>query len=414
MAQPLVESPVLERMRTRVEKAKSFTTGLNVEGIRLRYERQLKAMERVMSPRPPGHYMVWSYNVGLGPIADAFDNLTCFGLSGYAYPAGVWGLAGRYVEIADGHGYSRDVCSSVKTQVGVALSGELAPPDAILTGSMWCEGYRAWQYVAEYYKVPIFCIDTPQAYYQQEHAVRAYIHDYEELIEWLEGLTQRKCDWEKFDRAVRLDLEMAEIRREINELRRIVPHPMKGRDAMRLEEGRERGSVDLNSGLIRMRDELKGRVERGEGVVPIEKHRLLWCQTPPFYVDLTGYMEEAHGAIVAFNDPHKHIWWEKGQFDGMPPLEVMARQQVTEDWQGPGERRLDLLIQHARDYKCDGAIFFRHWGARCSSLNGKIFQDRLMDELGIPTLILDEDYIDSSYYSDDEVKSQLDSFIEML
>ncbi|MEE9610698.1 MAG: 2-hydroxyacyl-CoA dehydratase family protein, partial [Desulfatiglandales bacterium] len=115
-----------------------------------------------------------------------------------------------------------------------------------------------------------------------------------------------------------------------------------------------------------------------------------------------------------FNDPHKHIWWEPGEFDDVPPLEALARQQLGEPWGGAGTRRIETLIKNAKDYKADGVIFFKSWGCRVSGLNGRQLQERMMKEVEIPVLILDEDYMDIENYSDEETKTRLDSFMYMM
>ncbi len=426
----MTENLVIEGLERRVERAKRANLP---SAVIARYEKQLKHLNEGLNPDMRDKSVVWAPGGGApGAIMECFDNLRHFNITGYGYLAGVWGFASKYIDIADKAGFGRDTCSSVRTTLGVALSGEVPRPDLILGASMWCENFRPWSYVAAFYDVPIYEIDSPQPYYEREKAVAYLIKDYQRFIEFVEELFHQKLDMDELDQKVQNRLRAAEISREINLMRQAVPTPVKGRDAMRLyagwdgapgsdadeggcaAAGAEASTSAALNGLIAIRDEVKAKVESGEGAMPEEKHRLIWCQTPPFYVDLTGYMEQEHGATCVFNDPHKHIWWEPGEFDDVPPLEALARQQLGEPWGGAGTRRIETLIKNAKDYKADGVIFFKSWGCRVSGLNGRQLQERMMKEVEIPVLILDEDYMDIENYSDEETKTKLDSFMYMM
>jgi benzoyl-CoA reductase subunit B len=426
----MAANPVIEGLVKRVERAKRANAPLHVIA---RYEKQIDHLKEGLDPDRKGKHVVWAPGGGApGAILECFKNLSHFNVTGYGYMAAVWGFASKYIDIADKAGFARDTCSSVRATLGVALSGEVPRPDLIMGASMWCENFRPWRYVAALWDVPIYEIDSPQPYYAPDKAVAYLVKEYERFVAFMEELTGQKMDWDELEWRVRNRLKGAEISREINDLRKAVPTPMKGRDAMRLyagwdgapgsdadeggcgAAGAEASTSAALDGLIAIRDEVKATVERGEGPVPEERYRLIWCQTPPFYVDLTGYMEKEHGATCAFNDPHKHIWWKPGEYDGLPPLEVLARQQLGEPWGGSGTRRIDTLIENAKDYKADGVIFFKSWGCRVSGLHGRQLQERMMNEAGIPVLILDEDYMDVDNYSDEETKMRLDSFVEMM
>ena len=430
MVNIMVESPVIEGLIGRVQRAKDRNLPPQLIA---QYEKQLATFQKGLDPKGDGRHIVWSPGGGgPGAVMECFKNLNHFNVTGYGYLAGVWGFASRYIDIADKAGFNRDTCSSVRVTIGVALSGEVPPPELVLASSLWCENFRPWSFVAAHYGVPMYEVECPQPYYDKESAVAYQVKDYERFIRFMEEMFDQKLDRDELDRRVKARFRAAEVSREINVLRQAVPTPIKGRDAMRLyvgwdgapasggdEGGHSSVEDDATSnkalkGLMAMRDAVKAKVEKGDGVVPEEKYRLIWCQTPPFYTDLTGYMEKEHGAVCVFNDPHKQIWWEEGEFDGLPPLEALARMALGEPWGGPGTRRIEGLVQNAKDYKADGIIFFKSWGCRVAGVHGRQLQEAMLKEVGIPVLILDEDYVDADNYSDEETKTKLDSFIYMM
>jgi benzoyl-CoA reductase/2-hydroxyglutaryl-CoA dehydratase subunit BcrC/BadD/HgdB len=409
----MMSHPLVQKLEERVAKSANFTPDKGLVSTAIAYRTQLETFKRIFGPRAPGEILVWSNSYHPDVIYAAFDKLVVFPMTGYSYYMGAKRGIAKYIELAESAGFSVDVCSSIRAEVGVALSGELPKPDLLITNSEVCDGYGPWQFVAEQVGIPIYQIDTP--YSDGDDAVQYMVKEFSRLIAYLEEMTGEKADLKKLDRIFKESLEAAEYNREINNLRKNVPSPMRGRDGMRLMGGgQSRGNPGAVAYLKALVEELKGRVERGEGAVPEEKHRLLWCQTPPFYVDLTTWMEEKYGAVVAFNDPHKEVWWQPGEYDGLPVLEALARQFITDPWNGPSERRVSTLVNNAREYRVNGAVHFNQWGCRVSSGHARMLADRLDEELGIPTLILDGDYMDFRNYSDGQVKTRLSAFLEML
>jgi benzoyl-CoA reductase/2-hydroxyglutaryl-CoA dehydratase subunit BcrC/BadD/HgdB len=387
-----MDNSIVEKLEERVAKSKNFSPDRGLVSTAIAYQYQLEEITRFFGSRKPGDVLVWSNSYHPGSLYNGFENLIVFPMAAYSYYMGAKRGVAKYIEIAETAGFSVDVCSSIRAELGVALSGELPKPDLLITNSEVCDGYGPWQYVAEQFDIPIYQIDTP--YEDGENAVDYMVKEYKKLIAFLEDSTGEKVGLDKIDKVFREDLEAAEYNREVNELRKAIPTPMKGRDAMRLiGGGQSRGNSKAMLYLSSLVKELKEKVEQGEGAVPEEKYRLLWCQTPPFYVDLTTWMEEKYGAVVAFNDPHKELWWEKGEYDGVPVLEAMGRQFITDPWNGSSERRVSTLVENAREYSVHGAVHFNQWGCRVSAGHSQLFAERLEKELGIPTLILDGAWI---------------------
>ncbi len=408
-----MDNSIVEKLEERVAKSKNFSPDKGLVSTALAYQYQLEQFKRIFGPRKPGDVFVWSNSYHPTSLYNAFEKLVVFPMTGYSYYMGAKRGVAKYIEIAETAGFSVDVCSSIRAEVGVALSEELPKPDLLITNSEVCDGYGAWQFVAEQYGIPIYQIDTP--YQEDEGAVDYMVKEFRRLITFLEDMTGERIGLEKIDQIFREDLEAAEYNREVNELRKAIPTPMKGRDGMRLiGGGQNRGNAGAFPYLKSLVEELREKVEKGEGAVPEEKYRLLWCQTPPFYVDLTTWMEEKYGAVVAFNDPHKEVWWEKGEYDGVPVLEAMARQYITDPWNGSSERRVSTLVENAREYSVHGAVHYNQWGCRVSAGHAQMFAERLEKEVGVPTLILDGDYIDFRNHSDAQVKTRLSAFLEML
>jgi benzoyl-CoA reductase/2-hydroxyglutaryl-CoA dehydratase subunit BcrC/BadD/HgdB len=99
--------------------------------------------------------------------------------------------------------------------------------------------------------------------------------------------------------------------------------------------------------------------------------------------------------------------------DAQDTLRSLAIRQITHPLVGPVKRRLDMLAQLAREFKVDGAINPAHTGCRQSSGARALFKDSL-NSVGVPLIHLDVDCVDERNYSEGQVLSRLEAFMEML
>jgi len=111
-------------------------------------------------------------------------------------------------------------------------------------------------------------------------------------------------------------------------------------------------------------------------------------------------------------DELNHIYWDPLDEDE-DPLMALARRQVNHPLVGPAERRLETLVELARDYRVDGAINPAHWGCRQSSGVRLLFNNALQT-IGVPVLHLDVDCVDARNFSEGQIITRLEAFMEML
>jgi benzoyl-CoA reductase/2-hydroxyglutaryl-CoA dehydratase subunit BcrC/BadD/HgdB len=77
------------------------------------------------------------------------------------------------------------------------------------------------------------------------------------------------------------------------------------------------------------------------------------------------------------------------------------------DWAGN-------IVDQARNFRADGAIFNNNWGCKQAAGLGTIVRDELLRHCAVPSLTIACDVIDNTFTSRAEVESQLDSFFEMI
>jgi benzoyl-CoA reductase/2-hydroxyglutaryl-CoA dehydratase subunit BcrC/BadD/HgdB len=71
-------------------------------------------------------------------------------------------------------------------------------------------------------------------------------------------------------------------------------------------------------------------------------------------------------------------------------------------------------VEEAIDYKAEGAIYWAHIGCRQACATIRSTKDALMEKAGIPTLVIDCDIADPSLTSEEEVRTKLEGFFEIM
>ena len=102
-------------------------------------------------------------------------------------------------EVAEEAGYSRDICSYARTDIGNALGGKgspvgkVPPPDLLVCCTNICQTVLYWYRVlADHFRVPLIIIDTPFLFRGAlEHQLAYVQRQLEDMIPVAEGVAGR-------------------------------------------------------------------------------------------------------------------------------------------------------------------------------------------------------------------------------
>ena len=321
------------------------------------------------------------------------------------------GLSPKYFEISESKGYSTDSCSYHRTMIGGALDGLLPKPDVLIGASIPCNGgVKALKRIGELFEKEVFILNIPIEV--TSDSIDYLVEQYKQMIDYIERETGRKLDNIKLKQTIRFNNQVREYMLELEDLCKHVPSPINSNDLKNfimivLLQGTKEG-VDV---VKTYRDEFKHRIENELDKLPDEKHRLLWIQNRiQFKTNILDILEKKHGAKIVI-DELNHIWWEP--MDENDPLRSLAKRMITHPLVGPAERRTKILMQLAKDYKIDGAINPAHLGCRQSSGARALMKDSLQ-KIGIPLVDLDIDCVDERNFSQEQLLTRLEAYMEML
>ena len=406
----------IETMESILEHRRAHPTEKSDE---MYYEMVLNYLRRVRTAKEEGKYLVAHtivipteilYAMDIVPMHLEFTSMTmtqCNKMYEEAFSA------------AKAFGFAPEVCSAHRNLNAHCILGTLPRPDAVIWSNQVCDNTsKSGDCPVEFYDCPGFFLDRPYRY--SERDAHYFTQELEDLVRFLEELTHQKMDWDRLREAMRNSQRMVELHREIVELRKAIPAPMRNRRFMHImvSEWYFSGAPEVVDFLEQVRNETKNRVKAKKGYVPEERYRLLNLFIPPMNSwRLLDWMEKEYGAVSVMEPYCSH--WGPGEIDPEKPLESLARksfyQPICRQMHGPvDEGILKDSIDDAIEYKAEGAIYWAHIGCRQSDACIKILKDGLNEEVGIPTLVIDNDLCDPTYVTEDQMRDEFEGFFEIL
>ncbi len=331
-------------------------------------------------------------------------------------------------EIAERHGYSRDLCSYARTTIGSILTkekdilpeGGMPKPTFLVASTAACDTHLKWfQVLSHHLKRPLFLLDIPyntngaDSENLEPHHIQQYVSQLEGLISFLEKQIDTRLDKSKLRKAIVLSDRTSNLWLEIQDYRKHVPTPMGARDAFSavffmLCIPATQTAVNFYEEL---RNEVKERAKKGIGKVPNERYRLIWDNLPMWFnLKFFNYLNSLDAVTVA--ETFSHVW--TGSLNSSKPLESLARKYLPNFANCGVERRIALILNLAKDFHANGIILPTNWGCRMMSIGETIVKEVVYKKLGVPSLILDVDSSDWRNYDETQVKRKVEGFIEIL
>jgi len=367
----------------------------------------------------------WFFSTFPVEIAQAFDVYPIWPEQ-YACLQGALQVSVKYCEVAEGKGFSKDLCSYARNTIGSILDPKEAPlggmpkPDFIFAASTACDTHLKWsQVLSRMFKVPYFYLDVPynvsgaDSQDLEKEYVEIYVAELERLIEFLEKQLDTRLDKNKLRRTMETSIKANDLWMDIMDLRKAIPCPMGAEDAWSavffvLACPGSQLAVDF---YTKLKDEVAAKVKEGQGVVPEEKYRVAWDNLPPWFnLGFYDYLKSL-GVVVVIEIPS--ITWS-GRLDASKPLESLARRELVIYSNSTMPFRIRLMDRLVVEYSLDGFMLPTNWGCRFMSIGNIDLRNTLYERHGIPSLILDLDATDWRLFSEEQAKVRIEGFVEAM
>ena len=324
---------------------------------------------------------------------------------------------------AEEQGYSPDLCSYARSQIGSvrdprnAPQGGLPRPDLLLACNNICGTVLKWyQAISQEYGVPLFLLDAP---YQHDAGLPEHVEQYvaaqlEELIAWVTRHTGRKLNEKKFNQALALSNEAVTLWREIRELCQARPSPLNAPDLFLTMAPIVvlRGSKDAVTFYRKLKAEVEGRIARGEGAILEERYRLLWDNIAIWYRLFRLFSLFTNSGACFVVDTYTNAW--SASVDTDEPILGLARTYSTVHINQSLQARADQMTDLVQRFGVDGMVFHSNRSCKPYSLGQYELLEQVSQRTGAPGLILEADMCDSRLYADEPIKNRIQAFLDLL
>jgi len=325
---------------------------------------------------------------------------------------------------AENAGFSQDLCSYARIDLGLALGGRspvgaLPRPDVLVCSTNICQTVLYWyKQLAHHYAVPLVLFDTPFVADELDEGTLLYLTgQLEALVPRLEPIAGSAFDAASFEtyllRAQRTSLMWGEVLRSMTRK----PAPMTIFDAFAhmAPVVSLRGLPVAEHYYELLLKELESRVTRGIAAVNGERHRLLWDNIAVWFKlgDFVRFFSEAGCVFVAAT--YTNAWAETvHMLDRNRPFESMARTHSLVILNRDLKHRMALMAKMIADYSVDGVVFHSTRSCKPYSVGQYDIQRILSRTCAVRAVLIDADTTDPRNYAEGPTRTRLEAFVEAL
>jgi benzoyl-CoA reductase subunit B len=352
-----------------------------------------------------------------------------------------WGMRGRtgeYIGLAEKLGHSEDVCTYVKSDIGMLKSGNIGPtgrrlpdPDLLLLSYTGCFTFMKWfELLREEYRCPVAMLHVP---YQGDGRITDSMRTYvvrqleTKVIPVLEQVTGRAFDEERLRECLTRSAQAEEDLVWVLQSARHTPSPIDAYFGAVYYVGpifgAFRGTTDAVEYYRSLRTEIAERIAAGRGPVTPdgdtgpERFRLV-IEGPPNWTSFRQFwkMFADEGAVAVASTYAKvgGVYDFGFRHDPSRPLETLAEYCLGCYTNLNLPTRIRMIVDYLRDYRADG--FLINSIKSCNSFSaGQLHILREVEaRSGKPGGFIESDLVDPRYFSASNIKNRLESYFQML
>lgn len=355
-----------------------------------------------------------------------------------ALQSGMRGKSADYIALAEKQGHSEDVCTYVKSDLGMLESGNVGPtgqrlplPDLLLLSYTGCFTFLKWfELLREKYRCPVAMLHVPyQAEGKITPAMRGYVVDQlrGEVIPALERISGRRYDEDRLREQLRRSAQAEDDLVWVLQSARNVPSPIDAFFGAVYYVGpifsAFRGTEDAVAYYRELRAEVAERLRAGkgpvtpDGEVERERYRVV-VEGPPNWTSFRQFwkMFADEGAVAVASTYTKvgGVYDLGFRHDPERPLETLADYCLGCYTNLGLPTRIELLVRYLDEYRADG--FLINSVKSCNSFSaGQLHILREVEKRsGKPGGFVESDLVDPRYFSAANIKNRLESYFQML
>jgi benzoyl-CoA reductase subunit B len=346
--------------------------------------------------------------------------------------------SGAYIMEAEKRGHSEDVCTYVKSDLGMVAKGNLGPdgrplpdPDLLLLSYTGCFTFMKWfELLREQYKCETAMLHVP--YEGEGHASKNMV-DYvvkqlkEEVIPKLERVSGVKFDIDRLRQYLKESAKAEEDFVWVLESAKTKPSPIDAYFGGVYYIGpiftAFRGTEDASEYYRLLRAEIEERIQKGlgpvtpDGEVHEERYRLV-VEGPPNWTSFRDFWKMFYddGAVVVASTYTKvgGIYDLGFRHDPDHPLESLAQYCLGCYTNRNLPSRIGLIEKYINEYEADGLLINSIKSCNSFSAGQLLILREIERRTGKPAAFIETDLVDPRYFSPANVKNRLESYFQMI
>ncbi len=348
------------------------------------------------------------------------------------------GKSRQYIQVAEKHGHSEDVCTYVKCDVGMMKSGNVGPtgqrlpdPGILLLSYTGCFTFMKWfEILREEYDSPVAMLHVP---YQSDGVITDEMRDYvvsqlrDTIIPALEKVSGKAYDEDRLKELLARSAQAEDDLVWVFQSAKNRPSPIDAYFGGVYYIGpifsAFRGTEDAVDYYRLLRQEVQQRIDDGlgpvtpGGVLDEERYRVV-VEGPPNWTSFRDFwkMFSDEGAVVVASTYVKvgGVYDFGFRHDPDRPLESLAEYCLGCYTNHNLPNRVDMLSRHIQDYQADGFLINSIKSCNSFSAGQLMILREVEKRTGRPGGFIESDLVDPRYFSHANIKTRLESYFQML
>lgn len=379
------------------------------------YETALEAKEN-------GKLVAWATSICPQELLETMDIDVVYP-ENHAAAIGARKDAMQFIQQAEGEGYSADICSYARVNMGYvdiknSIAGNIPMPDLIFCCSNICNTVVKWyENLAKTLSIPLIMFDMPfnHTFDVPAHSIKYMRGQIEHAIAKLEEITGRKFDYDRLNEVMEISADTARWWRKATDLNINHPSPLNGFDMFNYMavivcmRGRKEGRDLFKLWYEELNEKVKNNL--GPWKNQEEKYRVMWDGIACWpHLSDTYKVLKKHGVnMVTSTYPESWtIIYEKGDIDGM--AKAYASNYANRNLEY-GTTNVAKLV---RDFDLDGIIYHSNRSCKLMDFRQYEVQRRIEAMTGVPSVIFDGDQTDPRAFSLSQYETRVQALTEMM
>ena len=346
--------------------------------------------------------------------------------------------SGKFIMDAERDGQSEDVCTYVKSDLGMMLNGQVGPtgdplprPDLLLLSYTGCFTFMKWfELIRQKFGGETVMLHVP---YQGDGKINPNMRDYvvkqlkETVIPALEKVSGVKFDIDRLRQYMKESAKAEEDLVAVLQSAKNRPSPIDGYFGGVYYIGpiftAFRGTPDASKFYGMLRSEIEQRVRDGKGPITpdgemtSERYRLV-VEGPPNWTSFRDFWKMFYedGAVVVTSTYAKvgGLYDFGFRHDPDRPLESLAEYCMGCYTNLNLPQRIDMICKYIEEYQADGLLINSIKSCNSFSAGQLLILREVEKRTGKPAAFIETDLVDPRYFSAANVKNRLESYFQMI